>query len=299
MSAGTEKHIVTEQGGITVKIPAGVNPGKRIRVKGKGRLDTSTQQQGDLYLLIVQRSLTKEEQQVEAERQQNEQRKQDQERQRQERLKREETEKQQQAEKEERQRWEAEQLRQQQAAEATSLKQQKLKGNYTQLEALLKAGKWKEADQETAKCMWEVMGRQKEGWLRKKDVEDFPCEDLSTIDQLWVKYSKGRFGFSVQKQIWQRCGSPTDISDVLAFAVKMGWRREQGLQSLKKMHELTDDISAPTGQFPYYAVVYAPAVAVRKTRDYLFDGGWAEWNTNSSANVIVSLANRLANCNIQ
>jgi uncharacterized caspase-like protein len=40
MSAGTEKHVVTEQGGITVKIPAGVSPGKRIRVRGKGRLNS-------------------------------------------------------------------------------------------------------------------------------------------------------------------------------------------------------------------------------------------------------------------
>ena len=56
MSAGTEKHIVTEQGGITVKIPAGVSSGKRIRVRGKGRFDARIQQQGDLYLLITQRS---------------------------------------------------------------------------------------------------------------------------------------------------------------------------------------------------------------------------------------------------
>jgi hypothetical protein len=28
------------------------------------------------------------------------------------------------------------------------------------------------------------------------------------IDRLWVAASQGHFGFSVQKQIWQDCGSP-------------------------------------------------------------------------------------------
>ncbi|CCQ59603.1 GUN4 domain-containing protein, partial [Crocosphaera watsonii] len=32
--------------------------------------------------------------------------------------------------------------------------------------------------------------------------DNFPCEDLRIIDQLWVKYSNGQFGFSVQKQIY-------------------------------------------------------------------------------------------------
>ena len=31
---------------------------------------------------------------------------------------------------------------------------------------------------------------------------NFPCDDLRTIDQLWVHYSNGKFGFSVQKKIY-------------------------------------------------------------------------------------------------
>ena len=72
--------------------------------------------------------------------------------------------------------------------------------NYTRLRDLLKAGQWQEADQETADRMCEVMGRQQADWLRVKDIQNFPCADLRTIDQLWVKYSRGRFGFSVQKK---------------------------------------------------------------------------------------------------
>lgn len=191
---------------------------------------------------------------------------------------------QQQAEEQERQRREAEQLRQQQEAEqlrqqkeaeAARLKQQEqlkresdkkqqeqakqpqpdaVKGNYAQLETLLKAGKWKEADQETAKQMCEVMGRQNEGWLRVEDIQQFPCADLRTIDQLWKKYSKGKFGFSVQKQIWKNCGSPMEYNaNWEKFGDRVGWRTK-GILGLNKewksIKELTFDTSAPEGHLP-------------------------------------------------
>jgi hypothetical protein len=54
------------------------------------------------------------------------------------------------------------------------------------------------------------MGRRKEGWLRMEDIERFPCQDLRAIDQLWVKYSNGHFGFSVQKKIYVECGAKLD-----------------------------------------------------------------------------------------
>ncbi|KAM3091195.1 GUN4 domain-containing protein [Phormidesmis sp. 146-35] len=77
--------------------------------------------------------------------------------------------------------------------------------DYKPLQDMLKTGKRQEADQETLRVMCVAMGRQKQGWLREEDVQQFPCQDLRTIDQLWVKYSAGKFGFSVQKQIWQEC----------------------------------------------------------------------------------------------
>ncbi|WP_449420818.1 protein kinase domain-containing protein [Phormidium nigroviride] len=78
--------------------------------------------------------------------------------------------------------------------------------DYINLRNLLAAGKWKEADEETARVMLKVAGREKEGWLDSSSIDKFPCEDLRTIDQLWVEYSDGRFGFSVQKRIYQSLG---------------------------------------------------------------------------------------------
>ena len=78
--------------------------------------------------------------------------------------------------------------------------------DYINLRNLLASKKWPEADEETARVMLKVAGREKERYLDTESIEKFPCEDLGTIDQLWVKYSNGRFGFSVQKRIYQSLG---------------------------------------------------------------------------------------------
>ena len=64
-----------------------------------------------------------------------------------------------------------------------------VKADYTKLEQLLAAGKWKEADKETANKILDVAGRQKEGWLRLEDIKNFSCSNLRVMDQLWVKHS--------------------------------------------------------------------------------------------------------------
>jgi hypothetical protein len=90
---------------------------------------------------------------------------------------------------------------------------------------LLKAGEWREADKETDRRMLEAVGRKEDDYIRAEELKTFPCKDLRTIDRLWVKYSQGKFGFSVQKQIWQECGSPTNSGkDWDKFCVKVGWQ---------------------------------------------------------------------------
>ncbi len=99
--------------------------------------------------------------------------------------------------------------------------------DYTKLRDLLAAGKWVEADGETANKMLEVAEKKEEGWLGVSDIDRFPCEDLRTIDQLWVKYSNGRFGFSVQKRIYQSLEGTRqyDENEIWkAFSDRVGWR---------------------------------------------------------------------------
>jgi len=124
---------------------------------------------------------------------------------------------------------------------------------YAKLGDLLAVQDWKAADQETANRMLEVMDRQKEGWLRAEDIEDFPCLDLRNIDSLWVKYSQGKFGFSVQKQIWQVHVS-SNGKGWKEFCVTVGWRTK-GIPVLWNAiwvpHELlTFNELAPEGHLP-------------------------------------------------
>ncbi|MDE5085000.1 MAG: GUN4 domain-containing protein, partial [Trichodesmium sp. St18_bin1] len=99
--------------------------------------------------------------------------------------------------------------------------------DYTKLRDLLVAKNWKEADLETAERMLEAAGRESQGYLDIEDVKNFPCQDLGTIDKLWVKYSGGKFGFSVQKQIFQDLGGTKDYDRKVwqSFGDKVGWRK--------------------------------------------------------------------------
>jgi serine/threonine-protein kinase len=122
--------------------------------------------------------------------------------------------------------------------------------NYHKLEQLLKAGNWVESDQETARKMLEVAGRTKERNLRDSDIDNFPCEDLRTIDQLWVKYSNGRFGFSVQKRIYRSLGGSWSYEEKVweAFGDQVGWRVGGSWLDYK---DLKFNQTAPVGHLPW------------------------------------------------
>jgi serine/threonine protein kinase len=122
--------------------------------------------------------------------------------------------------------------------------------DYRKLHDLLQAGKWKEADKETTRVMLAVAKREKEGWLDDESIDNFPCEDLRTIDQLWVKYSNGKFGFSVQKKIYQAFGGTINYDQKIwqAFGDKVGWRKGGNWLCYK---DITFDITAPEGHLPF------------------------------------------------
>jgi hypothetical protein len=71
-------------------------------------------------------------------------------------------------------------------------------------------------------------GLRDEDRLKDEDCKNFPCEELKIIDDLWVKYSNGKFGFSVQKKIWIACGGipgEFNYNEYLKFADTVGWRK--------------------------------------------------------------------------
>jgi hypothetical protein len=122
--------------------------------------------------------------------------------------------------------------------------------NYTKLRDLLKQQQWKEADNKTARVMLQVANRTSKGWLRVEDIDNFPCEDLRTIDQLWVKYSNGSFGFSVQAKIYRELGGTREYNERVwnAFGDRVGWRVNN---SWIDYEDVTFDLKAPQGHLPH------------------------------------------------
>ena len=128
--------------------------------------------------------------------------------------------------------------------------------DYTKLRDLLTAGEWQKADEETAKVMLKAADREEEGWLYIKDVENFPCEDLRTINQLWLHYSKGKFGFSVQKEIYESLGGRDDYNEEVwkNFCDRIGWRKEGEYLMYK---DLTFNLElAPKAHLPWVIWVF-------------------------------------------
>ena len=128
--------------------------------------------------------------------------------------------------------------------------------NYQNLENLLKAGKWEAADKETIRVMLKVAKREEEGLFDYKSIENFPCTDLRTIDQLWVKYSNGHFGFSVQKRIWLECGGKVDYETQCCLGECVSWCNNESNWLTKDQYNYSLDAlaghlpSPPPEDFP-------------------------------------------------
>ncbi|MFS0518572.1 GUN4 domain-containing protein [Nostoc sp. UIC 10607] len=142
------------------------------------------------------------------------------------------------------------------------------KADYTQLHDLLKNQKFKEADEETFKKLLWLAQRENKGWLRETDILNLPQKDLHTIDQLWLASSNGKFGFSIQKQIWNDIGGSTEINyleNVEYFFSKLNWIGDD----MRLNHPKSDLNSSIKGSFPqkYLAKEIIQYVLTNKAKD--------------------------------
>jgi hypothetical protein len=121
--------------------------------------------------------------------------------------------------------------------------------DYKQLETLLADGKWPQADQETTNIMLKLAQREQDNWLDAESVNNFPCDGFRKLDRLWVKYSNGRFGFTVQKRIWD---SLTGTSKTEQFGQRVGWyNKNQGKWlTIAEIQSPTTKTDFPLGHFP-------------------------------------------------
>ena len=102
--------------------------------------------------------------------------------------------------------------------------------DYTKLRNFLQRREFGKADLETVRKILWVAKRENYGWLDVKDIENFPSLDLQTINQLWLTASKGKFGFSVQKQILTDLGGELRqnyIENFKSFLQEVEWAENQ------------------------------------------------------------------------
>lgn len=132
-------------------------------------------------------------------------------------------------------------------------------GNYARLRDLLKAEKWREADRETFKVMIGIIESSDNASEQYAPLTDkilkFPYRDLQAINRLWVRYSQGRFGFSVQMKIYLDCGGGLDgeepdqeIWDI--FCDRVGWRKNKR-DIIYRCLQFNSQFSA-SGELPFF-----------------------------------------------
>jgi hypothetical protein len=118
------------------------------------------------------------------------------------------------------------------------------------LENMLTNAEWKAADRETYELMITTVGKEIGDIFSVDDILSFPCKELVTIDRLWVEHSNGKWGFSVQKQIWQEFGSPKtyNLEDWREFFDRVGWRRDN---EFRRYENLSFDLpNSLVGELP-------------------------------------------------
>lgn len=128
--------------------------------------------------------------------------------------------------------------------------------DYRLLQQLLQAGDWRMADRVTYQTMLQAVGRKEGEHIPPEDLLSFPCSDLHTIDSLWTTYSEGKFGLSVQKNIYTSLGGKVDGDlDRTAwkrFAKQVEWNAGnwKGQHSWEDYETIRFDLSAPAGHLP-------------------------------------------------
>lgn len=80
-------------------------------------------------------------------------------------------------------------------------------------------------------------------------ISEIPCSELQGVDRLWVKYSGGRFGLSVQGKILKASGDSSETLEdrYKTFEQAVGWP----IRPRDMSYETGDPKTIPLGHFPY------------------------------------------------
>ncbi|XWS13230.1 hypothetical protein CRYUN_Cryun36dG0019900 [Craigia yunnanensis] len=95
--------------------------------------------------------------------------------------------------------------------------------SFDTLQHHLSTQNFRQADEETRSLLIVLAGEaaQKRGYVFFSEVQFISEADLKAIDDLWKQYSNKKFGYSVQKRLWQKVNK-----DFTKFFLKVGWMKK-------------------------------------------------------------------------
>ena len=124
--------------------------------------------------------------------------------------------------------------------------------DYVPLATMLATGDYKGADQFTRDNLIKIagLGAVKRAFVYWTEVPSLPETDLCTMERLWLEYSKGTFGYSVQKRVWD-----VENGNFDSFIRRIGWTKvENGSERKLKWFGQSEFIytleGAPKGHLP-------------------------------------------------
>ena len=95
--------------------------------------------------------------------------------------------------------------------------------DYTDLQHALLREQFEKADRLTSCALRQLAGVQavQRGYVYFSEVPAMEALDLTTIDRLWIAYSQGRFGFTVQSRLLSALGGRYE-----KLWPRIGWKKE-------------------------------------------------------------------------
>jgi hypothetical protein len=130
--------------------------------------------------------------------------------------------------------------------------------NYNKLQSFLSEGNLRQADLETNRLLQTIEDEER-NYRRTTNKWDFLAhESINEIDRLWIHLSGGRFGFTVQTNLYRRCGGTNGLVDSGLFVWKnfckeVGWLRSDydDSPSSSLMFKMSDSIIQVRQLAPY------------------------------------------------
>lgn len=154
---------------------------------------------------------------------------------------------------------------------------------YTKLCDLLAAKEWVKADDETARLITIASGKDEykifaSKSLNEEDISKIPCECLQIIDELWMRYSNNKFGFTIQIEQYldevSNCSNffKTEYDFFVSLSQRFGWRGKRYDDWVVPTKILYSE-DLPKGFFPRWGITLSPSLDSYKTALFIGNCG--------------------------